>query len=486
MTTAVRLHRRRRHLGDASVALVACPIMDADEGGRLFPALQDADRESPQLGVYLLLAQLRANGVPAVILDLVADPLGPFHPETISRLSSFDLILFSCNSMNWAIVRRLAHQVRLQQPKVKIVVGGPHATHYPESVVSARLFDGYFRGEADRWIVSVVEAALSGEATPNIPGYGTQSSPIPIVVNETHLDDLVVEPAYDELPAGVFKALPIQTSRGCKFSCAFCSIPRKGNWRGFGHHFAKKQIEFADRHSTKVQSGLISIVDDTFTTDHERILSLCGELDTVRYAHRLVYDATIADLQNARLVECLAPFSSDLLVGAEVSTKDDAKRIHKAASPLLIRRAAENLSRSGIADRAVFSFIIGFPWHTKRDCLETLSFVKSLILEYGVRTYIQWYWPMPGSEIWNQLQQRGAVSIEMLDEPGFYRTHEWFFPVRELSESDVDEIDEKVKFVRSMLSLVTNAKRTLPIEYSPPLHNRKHGEHVRTPALAAP
>ena len=181
-----------------------------------------------------------------------------------------------------------------------------------------------------------------------------------------------------------------------------------------------------------------------------------------------MYDATLLDLRNTELIASIAPLTSDLLVGAEVSTVEDARRITKSTSPRLIERAAKNLRDAGISNCAVFSFIIGFPWHSVDDCVHTVTFLTNMILDYGIRVYLQWYWPMPGSAIWRQLEKEERVSIQMADTPGFYRSQEWFYSVRKITPEDLRRVDERIRPLQLCLTLGSLGSKHRPLEYSVP------------------
>jgi radical SAM superfamily enzyme YgiQ (UPF0313 family) len=168
------------------------------------------------------------------------------------------------------------------------------------------------------------------------------------------------------------------------------------------------------------------------------------------------------------LVETYAPIVGDLLVGAEVSTKNDSKKIRKAATPELVIEAGKILAKYDVNQRAVFSFIIGFPWQGYNDCINAVDFIKNIILTYGIRVYLQWYWPMPGSPIWDQLEFEGKVSLTMADIPGFYLERDWFFRSRAMSESEVMKLDEQIKLVQTIVNIHQYGKRRTALNYSSP------------------
>lgn len=453
----------------ADIVFITCPILDVDETGSWEPTMQDRFREAPTLGVYLLAAQLEHSGIEVALLDWAAN-VAKSIDDIAKEISSYSVALYSANSMNWATARELASRAKRLNPAQRSCIGGPHPTHYPESVFASGCFDALFRGEADLAICTIVEALLHNR-TIEIPGVTwCQGNDVSIRSSFVvpNLSEIYWKPAYEKIPQGAYKTITVETSRGCKFQCTFCSITSMKNWRGQTADVVVEQLEYASLFSDVARKPIISIVDNTFTTDHQRILNLCRKLDDSRFQNRLNFDATIVDVRNEGVVEALAPFTNQFLLGAEVSNKSDAKRIKKAATPELIRYSMQILKKYGIASRAVLSFIIGFPWHTTADCLRTVRFVKDLIIEFDVQVYLQWYWPMPGSEIWRQLLDDGKVSLDMVETPGFYLTDEWFYGIRSMSRADIAYVDERIRVIQLVLNAAASRNERGALEYSSP------------------
>jgi radical SAM superfamily enzyme YgiQ (UPF0313 family) len=450
---------------------ICTPVMDLLQG-QLVPVMQDARRDSAHLGVYLLLAQLERADRPCDVLDWVAEHPAMGFEDVAAAAAQYKLVLFSCNSMNWATVRLLALRIRDLHQTVRLAIGGPHPTLYPEATARTGLFDACFRGEADRSIHQIYDALLEQRLpAAAIPGLwlARTGGPMPAVFQDAALHELNRRPAYHRIAKGQFLAIPVETSRGCNYRCAFCSIPSKTNWRGYPLKQALEQLWHAHAFLDATAYRKVSIIDDTFTRDRERIKQLCAALPVAEFGGRLMYDATLVDLRDRELVAALAPFTSDLLIGAEVSSISDARRITKPASPQLQREVARSLADAGLAERAVFSFTMGFPWQTVDDCLRTVAFITELISDYGIRVYLQWYWPMPGSEIWRNLELQGRVDLSVADTPGFYRSKKWFFDVRRITPEEFEVVHQRIGPVQLCLALAQGpdlgSKR--PFEYSP-------------------
>src|SRR5207253_543231 len=234
------------------------------------------------LGVYLLLGHLRRAGCSCDVLDWVAESPEMTDEDVASIASQYRIVFFSCNSMNWAAVRLVAKRARELSPDIRLCIGGPHPTMYPDAVAASGLFDAYFRGEADRAIACIYEALLDGKSLQKpIPGLWAPmlgAVERPQLFQDDHLDELDWHVDYHRIPAGKILCVPVETSRGCKYRCAFCSSPSKPNWRHYSVETARQQLEYARSYVDRTLYGKISIIDDTFTTDHQRIIDLCAKL----------------------------------------------------------------------------------------------------------------------------------------------------------------------------------------------------------------
>lgn len=102
----------------------------------------------------------------------------------------------------------LAQQYRLCG---KIVIGGgPHVTF--AEVEASRFFDSIVIGEAESVWTQVLEDADAGLLNPVYRG-----TPLPL--------DEIPTPRYDLLPDGFFVKRVVQATRGCPFTCSFCTVP---------------------------------------------------------------------------------------------------------------------------------------------------------------------------------------------------------------------------------------------------------------------
>ena len=341
---------------NSPAVFISCPhkyIIDSHE----ITVGQDEEKEMPPLAPLLLLGKLKHHNLPCDFLDWSS-----FSNHDINEIafiaSQYSIIFTSANSINWGIVNTLAKKIKQHNHKCKICVGGPHPSLYYQSISKKDHFDFIVSGKADDEIVSIYTKIIDTSHS-NI---AQKTTIIPPITDLNKLDNYI---SYDLIPSNLYKSIPLETSRGCKYDCSFCSILSHKNWRSYNTKKTIKQFETAFKFMGKKSCNTIQIVDNSFTSDNKRAIEICSHLSFDKFGNTLSYDATIADLQNKELISNLSSFTKHLLAGAEITTSTLAKRIKKPVTPNSIKKAAQNLYEFNISHKAVFSFIIGFGYQRK-------------------------------------------------------------------------------------------------------------------------
>lgn len=422
------------------VGLLAVPIVDgADVEAGLAPVGADALRPCPPYGVYLLAGVLTDAGHEVKVIDLIADGSGQLDPGP--DVDDLDMLGVSASSLSWAAARLSIDHVRRRRPDLFIVAGGVHVSLFDRWVMEHSAVDAVIRGDGEHALVALCEARESGGSLAVVPsltwrdGGAIQRNAAGPSVERADLTRWM--PRYDQLPHRSYFGLALETSRGCAYSCTFCSTPHKGRWRGGDASAVVDRMERLIPSLQKTITNAIYVVDDEFTMNPGRARSIADCLTERELPVGLLYDSRATDLTRPGLVEALAPHTRSLLVGAECGYDDGLERVGKGTTCASLRAAAAELHRAGIATKADFSFILGLPWETPAQIKATLDFGFALAADFGVRLLFNWYAQIPGSELWNQARARGAIHESRYDQLGVQRDPTVFFQANRLAANDV-------------------------------------------------
>ncbi len=204
------------------------------------------------------------------------DLIGFNAPFTDSRLPAYPLI----------------DKIKEAFPDVPLVVGGVLATTLPRQVLEETRADIVVKGEGE---VAFARIA-NGEPLEQIPGIIFRQADGNIFESKVRSEqlnsiDLIPEPGYHFRPMEEYVSwsprgdrsrhtLSIISSRGCPFTCEFCSIPEKGQrWRPFT---PERIIDEIDKCIDKFGVTHVEFEDDNFTLVEERAVPILEHLATLR------------------------------------------------------------------------------------------------------------------------------------------------------------------------------------------------------------
>jgi anaerobic magnesium-protoporphyrin IX monomethyl ester cyclase len=209
----------------AKVALVNPPTLKGVFHHQLFVPI----------GLAYLAAVLEKDGHEIAVIDCPA--LGMGQEELKRKLETFQPDLVGVTSMTPTIQSAL-QSTRIAKktcPNATVVIGGPHATFMDQQILTDEAsVDVVVRGEGEQTLVELAQTAIDSSDLQKIQGITfrndkkiVQTPNRPAIQN---LDDLPY-PAYNQFALDRYLLygklfLPVITSRGCPFQCAFCTTSR--------------------------------------------------------------------------------------------------------------------------------------------------------------------------------------------------------------------------------------------------------------------
>lgn len=263
----------------------------------------------------------------------------------------------------------LINLVKEFNPTIRIVVGGNHASSFPDMMLEAGA-DQVVVGEGEKALVSICNGNTDK------------------IVSEEFIDDLDNIPLpdmkyidfkkYIEVNNPFAMRMPvagIQTSRGCPMNCCYCSA--NGVWQRKWRARSPQMIAI-EVMQLKYKHGIkeVHFLDDNMAVDKERLKEICREL--IRWDVKIKWatpngipywllDDEILDLMKKS--GCYR-----ITFGIESGDDDIRKYIGKNFS---LQKAKDVISYANkIGMWTVCTNIIGFPYETEEQIRKTIEFAK--------------------------------------------------------------------------------------------------------------
>jgi radical SAM superfamily enzyme YgiQ (UPF0313 family) len=265
--------------------------------------------------------------------------------EPVDLDTDADLIALSFFSGFAAEAYRLADAFR-QRGKV-VVAGGPHATFSPEETLTH--CDAVVTGEAESVWAEMLADAARGQLKSQYQG-----KPQPLAGLPT--------PRYDLLPKSFFIPRVVQATRGCPFTCSFCSVPELNpgfRARPVEEVLRDLRYEAFDR---PWQRKVVWFWDDNLTADRRYVTELLEAMVPLKRwwltqaSMDIARDPALLDLMAAS--GCIGVF-----FGIETFGAESLKAAHKPQNQIArYREAIMALHQRGIAVMA--GFVAGFDGDT--------------------------------------------------------------------------------------------------------------------------
>lgn len=336
-----------------------------------------------------------------------------------------DVIAFGATTGLHHYYLGLAHHLKKSFPRVRTLMGGPHATYYPE-VVQTPGIDIVCQGEGEDAAVELCNALDRGADHRFIRDLWVKQDGViyknPARELRRDLDSIPHPPRellyeYDD----TLRRRPLKsftTNRGCPFPCSYCFNPSLVDH--YGSSWKKVRIRSPEDVVAEIlhvkAAGPLQVIgfrESIFVYD-AKWLRQFGELYRKEVA--LPYYCHLrADILNEEMVELLAWSGCHTVnVGIETANERLANEVlHRQIKMERLRRGIRMLKKAGIV---VFADnILGIPSGTLEDDLATLALNIELDVDYAAATLCT---PYPGTGIAKFAVENGYFSgdFDAIDE----------------------------------------------------------------------
>lgn len=395
---------------------------------------------SPPLGLAYIAACLRREGVDVEILDPSFE--GREFAEKRIKEADYDILGFSCFTMNYNVSKELAAMAKTCNKNVLTVFGGPHPSIMPEKTIEDKEVDVVCLGEGEISFVELVNALENKLPLEKVDGIwfkrGKKIVKNPVRKRICDLDALPF-PARDLLPmekyldakigrgAWAVKA-PSTTmivGRGCPFDCTYCSTKLI-----FG-----KSVRFRSPKNVADEIELlikdygvrgIAFVDDTFTISRAVVEGLCSKLVKRKLGIEWACHTRIDTLSPELLKKMREAGCTYITLGVESGNQDVLDKFVKKGIKLKnVEKVFRWTKEAGIISGAYF--ILGIPGETKENMRETIEFAKKInpdVVNFNVVR------PLPKTEMYELAEKFGRLNVKSWDDFNFdakpiFESDEW-------------------------------------------------------------
>ena len=321
-----------------------------------------------------------------------------------------DIIGISCMTVYLASALKIAAIVKKQRPSCRIVVGGPHPTLLTDAVLQRPEIDFVIQGEAEATFVELAQALASGNDWQQIAGlswrsdHGISHNPRRDLIRDLDTlppplrSSLVFPESFAPTDLGV-----VITSRGCPFSCTFCSAKsmwgRQVRYRSIANVMAELKMLVQDYHFKE-----LFFWDDSFTVDRRRTLELCRSIRDEKLGISWGCTTRLDLLDDELLAAMKQAGCAQIDVGIESGSEPILKAIKKGVTLAQIERGIQLIHKHHIFATAFF--MIGFPDETVEDIQQTFTLMQTIpaTITFSVFT------PYPGTELFEYMQASGLVA----------------------------------------------------------------------------
>ena len=372
----------------------------------------------PPLGIAYIAAYLRKHGHECRILDGVAQP---YPLEKICKLvRGYDIIGITVVSTYAVRAIELIQALKRSGISEPVVVGGPHVTVMPESLLE-RGADFAVIGEGELTMRELVECLAGNKNIEQVPGLVFyKNGRFVYTPPRAHIDplDRIPLPARDLLPMHMYRSSiarstrqpshSMLTSRGCPGVCTFCSK------KTFGiktRYFSVARIveEFFILRN-KYGAKDVAVWDDNFVTNHEMVLAVCEQLKKRNFNIPWSVESRI-DVVNRKVLYALKEAGCTFIAyGIESGSQRVLEHINKQITKEEIVEAIHMTKEVGIQIRGYF--MLGLPTETKEEMEDTIRFAIELDTELVSFTI---FVPLPGTA-----EYRRALKSGTFVDPQYY------------------------------------------------------------------
>jgi len=402
-------------------------------------------KPAPPLGLAFIASTLKNQGHQVSIIDCIAEaPNDYYHfqdniisnglsnKDTVAMIpADVDIIGFSIMfSGNWIHNRVLIDYVGERFPNAVIIAGGEHITACADFCIKqTKHLTACVLGEGEETIVELVNALINDSSLETVEGITYRNAANVPVINQRRkrLREInnIPRPAWELFPIEKYRdnsiiygvdrgliSLPLMATRGCPYTCTFCSSPQMWGTRYFMRSVEDVADEIEDFYH-RLGSRNFDFYDLTAIIRKEWIVAFCKEL-----LHRNLSGITwqIPAGTRSEAIDSEVAYwlnksgCRNITYAPESGSVETLKIIKKKVNLSDMLRSINHSHKEGMNIK--INFIIGFPNETHKNIWASIGFLIKAS-KAGVNDMApSIFSPYPGSELFEQLRDEGKINMD--------------------------------------------------------------------------
>ena len=372
------------------------------------------------LGISYLAAVLEEKGYEVDVVDCQTSRPNQKELEDKFRSLNPDIIGVTSATVTYLPALEILKAAKTALPNCITMIGGPHVTVMDErTFTESPDVDIVVRGEGEQTMLELAGLVSNGnlKSLSEVAGITfRKNGQVFRTPDRPFIQDIdsLPHPAHKHFDVTRYKIsgktyMPIITSRGCPFQCAFC-LASKMCGRGFRARSPSKVVDELEWLRDTFGAGAFAFYDDTFTFDVNRAIAICDEMKTRKF--ELPWDCrTRVDKVSKELLTKLRSTNCQLIhFGVESGNQQMLNTMRKGTTVEQNARAIKWAKEAGIL--VAISLVIGYPGETPEMLQQTIDFIHKTKPDY---VYMCEAVPYPGTELYDYVKELGLEISEGLE-----------------------------------------------------------------------
>jgi len=345
------------------------------------------------LGIGFLIAVLEKAGHKVYFIDNYLKPTN-FIEEGFLQKNHIDYVGIYANTICYRDTLRMFQGIQNLREKGrwrgKIIVGGPHTTVLPETI--PEYVDYIVQGEGEEAMLKILENGRDR------------------IVKMPRIKELnnLPRPAYHKfvnLPyhtkVGWFEEEPVfvmNTSRGCPFRCAFCSVG--SIWgKQYTYFSAERIIEDIEYLIKGYGVKGIYFREDNFTLKQDRVVRFCELLLKKGIKIKWICETRVNSLTEDLVKLMFDSGCRAFYLGCESGSQRVLDFMKKDITVEQTKQVIKWCDKFGL--KTMSSFVVGVPTETSEERDKTMKLISVINSTKAAGAYANIFVGIPKSELYN-------------------------------------------------------------------------------------